>query len=45
MRWSMPRIHTGRSETRLARSPAAITIAVAPSVVMGQSWSRSGEQR
>ena len=45
MRWSMPRIQTGRSLTRRATSPAAITTAVAPSVIGGQSCLRSGDTR
>src|SRR5262249_952395 len=45
IRWSMPRIQTGRLASLRAESPAAITIAVAPSLLVGQSWSRSGEVR
>ena len=42
MRWSMPRIHAGRSLHERATSPAARITALAPSVTGGQSWSRSG---
>src|SRR5690606_26097584 len=42
MRWSIPRIHTGRSVSSRARSPAARTTAAAPSLIGGQSWRRSG---
>ncbi len=52
MRWSMPRIHAGRSQTLRARSPAASTTAAAPSeigatVVLAQRRDdvRLGEQR
>ena len=37
MRWSMPRIHAGRSQCSRAKSPAAMIIAAAPSVIGGQS--------
>ena len=43
MRWSMPRIQAGRSQTLRARSPAASTTAAAPSVIGGQSCLRSGD--
>ena len=42
MRWSMPRIHAGRSRSSRARSPAARITAQAPSVIGGQSCLRSG---
>ena len=42
MRWSIPRIHAGRSHTSRARSPATSTIAAAPSDTGGQSPARSG---
>ena len=42
MRWSMPRIHAGRSQCSRAKSPAAMIIAAAPSVIGGQSLFRSG---
>ena len=37
MRWSMPRIHAGRSHALRARSPAASTTATAPSEIGAQS--------
>ena len=43
MRWSIPRIHAGRSTSSRARSPAARIIAAAPSPIGGQSWRRKGE--
>ena len=42
IRWSMPRIHAGRSQCARATSSAAITIAHAPSVTGKMSASRSG---
>ena len=42
MRWSMPRIHAGRSQRSRAKSPAAMIMAAAPSVIGGQSLLRSG---
>ena len=42
MRCSMPRIHAGRADTDRARSPAASTIAAAPSVIGAMSASRNG---
>ena len=42
IRWSMPRIHAGRSHSSRARSSAARTTAQAPSVIGGQSFLRSG---
>ncbi len=40
--WARPEIQAGRSETARARSPAASTIAAAPSVTGAQSCLRSG---
>ena len=37
IRWSMPRIHAGRSHRSRAKSSAAMTTAAAPSVIGGQS--------
>ncbi len=37
MRWSMPRIHAGRSQRSRAKPSAAMTMAAAPSVIGGQS--------
>ncbi len=45
MRWSMPRIHAGRSTLARATSPAARTMAAAPSVIGAQSCLRSGATR
>ena len=42
MRWSMPRIHTGRSQIARALSAVARTTAVAPSEIGGRSCLRSG---
>ena len=41
-RWSMPRIHAGRSQCSRATSSAAMTIAQAPSVTGKMSASRNG---
>jgi hypothetical protein len=43
MRWSKPVIHTGRSDQARALSPAASTMAAAPSVIGGSACRRSGE--
>ena len=45
MRWSIPRIHAGRSAHALAVSPAASTIAAPPSEIGGTSEIRSGSER
>ncbi len=45
MRWSIPRIQTGRSVISRARSPAARTTAAAPSEMGGRSWRRSGAEK
>ena len=42
IRWSKPVIHTGRSDHCVALSPAASTMAAAPSVIGGRAWRRSG---
>ena len=41
-RWSMPRIHTGRSQSSRARSPATSTTAHPPSASAAKSVARSG---